>query len=150
MPELRVRQPKGLGSARETRTSRTIISMPHQNVYLPSPKRSINSRETFSSMPPRAAQSSPLAAVIEALLPPLVYSRDCHLIICQVCQHGLGSLPNIKRHLTRHITGTAHRKTFANQLQDRLETLGITNLEEVTVVPVLAPYTTHFADLRVI
>jgi hypothetical protein len=56
----------------------------------------------------------------------------------------------IKRHLTRHIAGTAYRKTFTNQLQDRLETLGITNLKEVTVVPVLALYTTHFADLRVI
>jgi hypothetical protein len=67
-----------------------------------------------------------------------------------VCQHRLGSIPNIKRHLTRHISSTTSRKTFTKQLLDRLETLGITDLKEVTAVPVLALYATRFANLKAI
>jgi hypothetical protein len=49
-----------------------------------------------------------------------------------------------------NISNTTSRKTFTKQLLDRLETLKITDLKEVTIVPVLALYTTRFTNLKAI
>lgn len=100
-------------------------------------------------MSSRPLQSSSLVEV-EAFLPLLVYSRDFHIVICQVCRYGLGSLPNIKRHLTQYVKSTADRKTFTRQLLDRLETLGIAGLKEVIIVLVPALYTASFANLKTV
>lgn len=101
-------------------------------------------------MPSRDAEP-PSPALVQALLPPLVYSPDFHVVLCQACRCGLGSVPNIRRHVARHISSPAGRKTFAKQLLDRFEALGIAaDLEGLAALPGPAPYTTWFADLRAI
>ena len=85
--------------------------------------------------------------LVEALLPPLVYAWESHVVICQECRHCLGSLRNIKRHLYwYHPLAEGHR-AFTKRLEDRLKALEVADLQEVGALPYLEPYTAYFDDL---
>jgi hypothetical protein len=85
--------------------------------------------------------------LVEALLPPLVYARESHVVICQECRHCLGSLRNIKRHLYRHHPLAEGHRAFAKRLEDRLKALEVADLQEVGALPHPEPYTAYFDDL---